>query len=211
MGGVDSRAAPSRSRRRESRPRARGPSEPGVEPAERPRSTAGGCSGESAAAARRRARAVHRRAVRDVGAGRRAGGDGGGPLEGELVRPAPTTSSSRTRITVADAPSAPAESRSGRGVASPAHRRFTGAPLFGMDRTGWPSAHGPPCGGSLEFRPGALRDANVGETATCADLGRRPRHLPSTAPAMPIPAPRATRRGPGRPCRPPLWCRHLRR
>ena len=193
MGGVDSRAAPSRSRRRESRPRARGPSEPGVEPAERPRSTAGRCSGESAAAARR------------------AGGDGGGPLEGELVRPAPTTSSSRTRITVADAPSAPAESRSGRGVASPAHRRFTGAPLFGMDRTGWPSAHGPPCGGSLEFRPGALRDANVGETATCADLGRRPRHLPSTAPAMPIPAPRATRRGPGRPCRPPLWCRHLRR
>ena len=47
---------------------------------------------------------------RDGGAGRRAGGDGGGPLEGELVRPAPTTSSSsspRTRITVADAPSAP--------------------------------------------------------------------------------------------------------
>ena len=51
------------------------------------RSTAGGCSGESAAAARRRARAAHRGAVRDGGAGRRAGGDGGGPLEGELVRP----------------------------------------------------------------------------------------------------------------------------
>ena len=77
-----------------------------------PRSTAGRCSGEE----RGRGEAVgaaHRRAVRDGGAGRRAGGgDGGGPLEGELVRPAPTTSSSpRTRITVADAPSAPRESQ----------------------------------------------------------------------------------------------------
>ena len=56
------------------------PSEPGVEPAERP-GVRPGCSRESAAAARHSARAGHRRAVRDGGAGRRAGGDGGGPLE----------------------------------------------------------------------------------------------------------------------------------
>ena len=93
-------------------------------PSQAPRSTAGGCSGKSAAAARRRALAAHRRAVRDVGAGRRAGGDGGGPLEGELVRPAPTTSSSgpespwQTRRPPAREPATPQalSRRLGRGI-----------------------------------------------------------------------------------------------
>ena len=76
------------------------PSEPSVELAERPGVRPAGVRGRARPRRGRRARAAHRRAVRDGGAGRRAdGGDGSGPLEGELVRPAPTTSSSpRTRI-----------------------------------------------------------------------------------------------------------------
>ena len=85
--------------------------------------------------------AAHRRAVRDGGAGRRAGGDGGGPLEGELVRPAPTTSfitadpNHRGRRTVR-----PRKSCSGRaarpGCVTPLQRRCPSRSCAGLTTPG---------------------------------------------------------------------------
>ena len=114
---ADSRAAPSRSRRRGSRPSSPRPSEPGVEPAERPGIRPAGVRGR---AWPRRGGGLERHTdvwfetvalddVLAVTAVVRSKASSSGPRRPPLHSP-------RTRITVADAPSAPGR---GRNLAQP--------------------------------------------------------------------------------------------